>query len=127
LYQSISYKNKWVKLKTKKIINYKEMNTNNITSAISKFTFVFFILILITFTVGITDAEAQCAMCRATVENNFNNGAGEASTRLNSGILYLLSMPYLLIGTVAFFWYRNKKQNERNGKRTLKISSNPTM
>ena len=93
----------------------------------TRFLFVFAVLMLLTFTIGITDVEAQCAMCRATVETNYNNGAGEASTRLNSGILYLLCMPYLLIGTVAFFWYRNKKQNEQNGKRTLKISSNPAM
>ncbi len=96
-------------------------------SVITKFLFVFSLLMLLTFTVGITDADAQCAMCRATVETNYNNGAGEASTRLNSGILYLLCMPYLLIGTVAFLWYRNKQKNERNGKRTLKISSHPAM
>ena len=97
------------------------------SSIISKLFFVFFILIVVTFTFGILDAEAQCAMCRATVETNYNNGAGEASTRLNTGILYLLSMPYLLIGTVAFLWYRNRQKNKHNGKRTLKVSSNPAM
>ncbi|WP_338793796.1 hypothetical protein [Bernardetia sp. MNP-M8] len=105
----------------------KKINKNMFSSIISKLLFLFFVLMIFTFTFGITDAEAQCAMCRATVETNYNNGAGEASTRLNSGILYLLCMPYLLIGTVAFFWYRNKQKNERNGKRTLKISSNPSM
>lgn len=103
------------------------MNKNIFKSTISKLLFVFVVLTVFTFTFGIIDAEAQCAMCRATVETNYNNGAGEASTRLNSGILYLLCMPYLLIGTVAFFWYRNKQKNKRNGKRTLKISSHPAM
>ncbi len=105
----------------------KKSNKNIFSSPVSKLLFVFLVLIVFTFTFGIIDAEAQCAMCRATVETNYNNGDGEASTRLNSGILYLLCMPYLLIGTVAFFWYRNKKQNEKNGKRTLKISRNPSM
>ena len=105
----------------------KKSNKKIFSTTISKFLFVFVVLILFTFTIGSIDAEAQCAMCRATVENNYNNGNGEASTRLNSGILYLLCMPYLLIGTVAFFWYRNKQKNQRNGKRTLKISSNPAM
>ena len=93
----------------------------------SKLFFVLVILMVFTFTFGIIDAEAQCAMCRATVETNYSNGAGEASTRLNSGILYLLCMPYILIGTVAFVWYRNKQKNKKNGKRTLKISSHPSM
>lgn len=105
----------------------KKINKGIFSSTISKLLLVFCVLILFTFTFGIIDAEAQCAMCRATVETNYNNGNGEASTRLNSGILYLLCMPYILIGTVAFFWYRNKQKNQRNGKRTLKISSNPAM
>ncbi|WP_375558777.1 hypothetical protein ACE193_13625 [Bernardetia sp. OM2101] len=105
----------------------KKKNKKMFLIDISKLIFVFTVLILFTFTFGITDAEAQCAMCRATVETNYNNGAGEASTRLNSGILYLLCMPYILIGTVAFFWYRNKQKNKRNGKRTLKVTRNPAM
>ncbi|AFM04399.1 hypothetical protein Fleli_2015 [Bernardetia litoralis DSM 6794] len=100
---------------------------NIFSSHFSKVFFVFFVVMIFTFTFGIIDADAQCAMCRATVETNYSNGDGGASTRLNSGILYLLCMPYLLIGTVAFFWYRKKQKNQRNGKRTFKISSNPAM
>ncbi len=107
--------------------NNKKVNKNILSSSISKLIFVFFVLMVFTFTIGIIDAEAQCAMCRATVETNYNNGDGQASTRLNSGILYLLSMPYLLIGTVAFLWYRNYKKNKRNGKRTFTVTSNPAM
>ena len=105
----------------------KKMNKNILESTTSKLFFVFVVLMVFTFTFGIIDAEAQCAMCRATVETNYNNGDGQASTRLNTGILYLLSMPYLLIGTVALLWYRTKQKNQRNGKRTFKISSNPAM
>lgn len=55
---------------------------------------------------------AQCAMCRATVENNVSNGVmNEDGMGLNGGILYLLVMPYLLVATVAFFWYQNSKKN----------------
>jgi hypothetical protein len=51
---------------------------------------------------------AQCAMCRATAETaaeNVDRGIGEG---LNSGIVYLMGIPYLLltIGAVAF--YRKK-------------------
>jgi len=54
---------------------------------------------------------AQCAMCRASVENNVSNGDIGIAAGLNTGILYLFVAPYLVIGTVAFFWYRNSKKN----------------
>lgn len=52
---------------------------------------------------------AQCPMCRATAESNLANG-GTEGRGLNNGILYLLLMPYVLIGTVAFFWWRGRKR-----------------
>jgi len=51
---------------------------------------------------------AQCPMCRATAETNLANG-GTEGRGLNNGILYMLGMPYLLIGTIAFVWWRNRK------------------
>jgi hypothetical protein len=53
-------------------------------------------------------AIAQCAMCRATAESateNVNKGIGEG---LNSGIVYLMLLPYLLLGTVAVVFFRKK-------------------
>lgn len=52
---------------------------------------------------------AQCPMCRATAESNLANG-GTEGRGLNNGILYLLGMPYVLIGTVAYLWWRNRKK-----------------
>ena len=60
------------------------------------------------------DAEAQCAMCRSSLESNVSDGEVGVSTQLNLGILYLLAAPYLLFFLMAFFWYRTSK---RNGKR----------
>ena len=54
-------------------------------------------------------AMAQCAMCRATVENNVSNGDTSIGAGLNFGILYLFVMPYLVIGVVGFLWYRKSK------------------
>lgn len=50
-----------------------------------------------------TWVAAQCAMCQATVQSsgNVNLMAG-----LRSGILLLLVMPYLIVGTIAFAIYR---------------------
>jgi hypothetical protein len=65
-----------------------------------------FVLLLF---VGITDVEAQCAMCRSSVESNITNESSKIGLGLNRGILYLLSLPYLLIATLAFLWYRNSR------------------
>jgi len=56
------------------------------------------------------ELEAQCPMCRMAVESNQQNGGTQAQG-LNNGILYLLMTPYLLIGSLAFIWYRNRKKN----------------
>ena len=54
-------------------------------------------------------ANAQCAMCKATVETNAEGGGVEAEG-LNAGIVYLMAMPYVMMGTVGFFWYRSTKK-----------------
>lgn len=62
------------------------------------------------------ELSAQCPMCRMSAESNMANG-GTAGRGLNSGILYMLAMPYLIIGTVAFIWYRNRKKNKEEDSR----------
>lgn len=56
----------------------------------------------------IPDLMAQCPMCRIAAESNLENG-GTAGSGLNTGILYMLMMPYILIGVLGFIWYRNRK------------------
>ncbi len=67
-------------------------------------------LILVLLLAG-GDLLAQCPMCRATAESNLANGGTEGQG-LNQGILYLLGMPYVLVGTIAFIWWRNRKKEE---------------
>lgn len=55
--------------------------------------------------------EAQCPMCRISAENNLKDG-GTAGKGLNKGILYMLATPYLLIGTIGYVWYRNRRKEE---------------
>ncbi len=76
--------------------------------------FVFLVLIVLLFSV--IDVEAQCAMCRATVGSNLSEGRGVIGTGLNFGILYLLAMPYLLVASLIFLWYKNGKKNLLNLK-----------
>lgn len=52
---------------------------------------------------------AQCPMCKATAESNLKNG-GTAGRGLNAGILYMLVVPYLLVASIGYWWWRNRKQ-----------------
>jgi len=63
-----------------------------------------FILTLFTF-----QSFSQCAMCKRTVETSQseNNNSGRG---LNKGIIYLLSVPYLLGGIGFIAWYKNRKK-----------------
>jgi hypothetical protein len=55
---------------------------------------------------------AQCAMCRASVENNVSNGDTSIGAGLNSGILYLFVMPYLMAAVIGYFWYKSAKKKK---------------
>lgn len=57
------------------------------------------------------DVSAQCPMCRMAAESNLENG-GTEGRGLNKGILYILSLPYLLISVIGFIWWKNKRQGE---------------
>ncbi|MFM1811025.1 MAG: hypothetical protein RLZZ382_2250 [Bacteroidota bacterium] len=72
---------------------------------------IFFLVLMLIFIQW--DAEAQCAMCRTTVESTVSNGRSNIATGLNTGILYLLTAPYLLVGAVAWLWFRQSKQEQK--------------
>lgn len=61
---------------------------------------------------SITYATAQCPMCKMSAESNLKNG-GSAGKKLNTGILYMLATPYLIIGTIGFIWWRNRIREQR--------------
>lgn len=58
-------------------------------------------------------AFSQCAMCRATVENNLSSGDLTVGAGLNVGILYLFVMPYVIAAVIGYFWYRNAKKRKK--------------
>lgn len=56
-------------------------------------------------------AQAQCSMCSLNAEQATQNGNTQGKG-LNNGIMYLLAIPYLLVGGVGAIWYRNyRKRN----------------
>lgn len=85
------------------------------TSKVMK-TFISFI-ILLCFAAG--DAVAQCAMCRSTLENNYSSGNPGIAAGINTGILYLLSMPYLAIMIIAYFWYKTTRNAQKLSQRGI--------
>ena len=62
-----------------------------------KHYFILFILAVLVLLPNLT--EAQCAMCKASVESSQGQKKSVAHN-LNSGILYLMAVPYVLIAFI---------------------------
>jgi len=75
---------------------------------------MYFRIILTIFIIlfSFENVEAQCAMCRAVLENNADNSTAEG---INDGIVYLMVFPYLLMGGLGYLIYRtHRKQRQKN-------------
>lgn len=75
-------------------------------------------LILLFSSVVVFESNAQCAMCRRIAQTNYEQQDQVAKQKemkrgksLNSGILYLLSIPYLIGGVGAFVWWKNRRKD----------------
>jgi NhaC family Na+:H+ antiporter len=56
---------------------------------------------------------AQCAMCKAVLESNMQSGEDAVGKGINSGIMYIMFVPYILLGTIGYFMYKHfKKTNQ---------------
>jgi hypothetical protein len=66
---------------------------------------IILLVVLITFAL---DLSAQCPMCKASLESAKENGTNVGNT-LNSGILYLLAIPYSIATVFGVILYRNNK------------------
>ena len=53
-------------------------------------------------------ADAQCAMCTKTASQ-----LGEKpALGMNQGILYLVGAPFLIVGFIAYRWWKNQPTEE---------------
>ena len=68
-----------------------------------KLLFVIIVLILST-----TDIHSQCSMLSAIMESDQEY---EAAKGLNRGIVYLMSIPYILVGLIIWKIYRTNKSS----------------
>jgi len=51
----------------------------------------------------------QCAMCRASLQNEANKAVAEG---VNDGIVYLMAIPYILVAGVFYAVYRLKQKKK---------------
>ena len=51
-------------------------------------------------------SNAQCAMCRAVLETEEGQSVAKG---INNGIIYLMILPYILVGGVGYFVYKKIK------------------
>lgn len=49
----------------------------------------------------------QCAMCRAALGGKENNAQAAA---VNDGIIYLMIVPYILVGALGIYVYKMRKK-----------------
>lgn len=73
-----------------------------------KFKIIICLVILISLSINV---DAQCAMCRAVLENE---ESGQAAKGINNGILYLMIFPYLFIAGIGYAIYRNRKKQKES-------------
>ncbi len=59
------------------------------------------------------DAEAQCVMCKAVAEDSAEDGS--LGRGLNSGILYLMGIPYAIMAFFAWFVFRKREEAKNKG------------
>lgn len=60
-------------------------------------------VLLVALLLAPESANAQCAMCRAVLESSGDTSVAEG---INNGIVYLMAIPYVLVGAVIFLVYR---------------------
>jgi hypothetical protein len=75
--------------------------------------FIIILTLVLGAMVSSVDTSAQCPMCKMSAESNLKNG-GSAGKGLNKGILYMLALPYTLIGTIGYVWWRNTRRKEED-------------
>lgn len=76
---------------------------------------IFFMLVFLSLSI---DLDAQCSMCKAVAESSVNGGS-KMGQGLNSGILYIMGIPYILLVVAGVLLFRKpvlSKLNDFNGE-----------
>jgi len=63
-------------------------------------------------------------MCRMAAESNLDHG-GSAGKGLNTGILYMLLLPYVMVAIIGYIWFRNRKTDVDHLEADLLSNNHP--
>ncbi len=69
-------------------------------------------LFILIFLVLAPYSNAQCPMCKTSIESAMKDKNNTKGRGLNKGILYLLSVPYLAVGIAGIAWYYNSRKKQ---------------
>ena len=72
-----------------------------------KLLFTLIFAVSLVFTTGL---NAQCPMCKTALKSNKQNGKAQVGNGINQGILFLMAMPYVLVGAAGVAWYNNRRK-----------------
>ena len=67
----------------------------------------FVIILIFSLLIISYDAYSQCSMCRAVLESEEGQSTAKG---INSGILYLMAIPYFLVGLAGWKIYKILKK-----------------
>ncbi|HWY39122.1 MAG TPA: hypothetical protein VNY73_11220 [Bacteroidia bacterium] len=68
---------------------------------------------------SVAAAYSQCAMCKAAAESSLEANSKSVAKGLNSGILFLMAIPYLVVGIIfrkdLIQFIKNLRSKEKTG------------
>ena len=69
-----------------------------------KFFIIFFVTIFLLFLIG-NPGMAQCSICAKSVQQM----GSKPAQGFNSGIIYLMMVPYAAIGIIGYKWWKSNR------------------
>lgn len=68
-----------------------------------------YLLFIVLLFITVVPADAQCAMCRAVLQSETDSSMAEG---VNNGIIYLMAIPYLLVGGLVWYIYKTRNKED---------------
>ena len=65
------------------------------------------LIVLLVMAMVIGGVDAQCVMCKAVAEDSAAEGT--VGRGINQGILYIMAVPYILLGTIGYLIFKKWK------------------
>ena len=74
---------------------------------------ILFITLTIVFVLFPEILEAQCSMCKAVLESNMQSGDDALGKGINAGVVYIMFVPYILLGIAGYFMYKHHMKTSK--------------